>query len=87
MKFKILTGLVTGLVVFVTTNVLFCQPSRAGNDRFFSNVAQIDNLDLAAGEKAEDFFIRGTCPPWLRRQTGCDSRLSESSRLISEARR
>ncbi|WP_445241756.1 tetratricopeptide repeat protein [Microcoleus vaginatus] len=33
------------------------------------------------------YYNRGTCPPWLRRQAGCDSRLSESSRLISEARR
>jgi hypothetical protein len=59
MKFKILTGLVTGLVVSATTSIFFCQPSRAGNARFFSHVAQIDNSDLAAGEKAEDFFIRG----------------------------
>ncbi|MEP6498359.1 tetratricopeptide repeat protein [Microcoleus vaginatus] len=124
MKFKILTGLLTGLVG-ITTNVVFCQPSRAANDRFFNNgtlkyintailnaepvmcaavnqedtgtnrtllltlkhgsdteatlkklpkvdltvvefsniqkysVAQIGNSDLAAGEKAEDLFIRG----------------------------
>jgi len=36
MKFKILTGLLTGLVAS-TTSVLFCQPSSAGNDSFFNN--------------------------------------------------
>ncbi|MEG4580244.1 tetratricopeptide repeat protein [Microcoleus sp. MON1_C5] len=36
MKFKILTGLLTGLVA-CTTSVLFCQSSRAGNDSFFNN--------------------------------------------------
>ncbi|MEG5042051.1 MULTISPECIES: tetratricopeptide repeat protein [unclassified Microcoleus] len=36
MKFKILTGLLTGLVG-ITTNVVFCQPSRAANDSFFNN--------------------------------------------------
>ena len=36
MKFKILTGLLTGLVAS-TTSLLFCQPSRAGNDSFFNN--------------------------------------------------
>jgi hypothetical protein len=36
MKFKILTGLLTGLVAN-TTSILFCQPSRAGNDSFFNN--------------------------------------------------
>ncbi len=37
MKFKILTGCVTGLVVSITTSVLFCQPSRAGNESFFNS--------------------------------------------------
>ena len=37
MKFKILTGLLTGLVVSGTTTVLFCQSSRAGNNSLFSN--------------------------------------------------
>ena len=36
MKFKILTGFLTGLVAY-TTSLLFCQPSRAGNDSFFNN--------------------------------------------------
>jgi tetratricopeptide (TPR) repeat protein len=36
MKFKILTGCVTGLVAY-TTSLLFCQPSGAGNDSFFNN--------------------------------------------------
>jgi tetratricopeptide (TPR) repeat protein len=36
MKFKILTGLLTGLVA-CTTSVVFCQPSRAANDSFFNN--------------------------------------------------
>jgi len=125
MKLKILSGCVTGLVVSSTTSVLFCQPSRAGNESFFNSgtltyistgimnaepvvcaavnqddtctnrtllftlkqgsdaeatlkklpkldltvveftnsqkysVAKIANSDLAAGTKAEDFFIRG----------------------------
>ena len=125
MKFKILTGCVTWLVVSATTSLLFCQPSRAGNESFFNSgtlkyistgimnaepvlcaavnqddtctnrallftlkqgsdadatlkklpkvdltvveftnsqkysVAKIANSDLAAGTKAEDFFIRG----------------------------
>ena len=37
MKFKILTGLLTGLVVSGSTTVLFCQSSRAGNNSLFSN--------------------------------------------------
>src|SRR4028119_1750451 len=36
MKFKILTGILTGLVAY-TTSLLFCQPSSAGNDSFFNN--------------------------------------------------
>ncbi len=36
MKFKILTGLLTGLVASTTT-VVFCQPSRAGNESFFNS--------------------------------------------------
>jgi tetratricopeptide (TPR) repeat protein len=35
MKLKIFTGLLTGLVVSVSTTALFCQPSRAGNNNFF----------------------------------------------------
>jgi tetratricopeptide (TPR) repeat protein len=35
MKFKILTGLLTGLVMSVTTTAFFCQASRAGNNNFF----------------------------------------------------
>ena len=35
MKLKILTGLLTGLVVSASTTALFCQPSRAGNNNFF----------------------------------------------------
>jgi hypothetical protein len=35
MKFKILTGLLTGLVMSDTTTALFCQASRAGNNNFF----------------------------------------------------
>jgi tetratricopeptide (TPR) repeat protein len=35
MKFKILTGLLTGLVMSATTTALFCQASRAGNNNFF----------------------------------------------------
>ena len=37
MKFKILTGLLTGLVVSGSATVLFCQSSRAGNNSLFSN--------------------------------------------------
>ena len=59
MKFKILTGLVTGLVVSASTSVLFCQPTRAGNHSLFSNVAQIGNSDLLAQQKAEDFLKEG----------------------------
>lgn len=36
MKFKILTGLLTGLVAS-TTSILFCQASRAGNDSFLNS--------------------------------------------------
>ena len=35
MKFKILTGLLIGLVMSATTTALFCQPRRAGNNNFF----------------------------------------------------
>jgi hypothetical protein len=35
MKLKILTGLLTGLVVSASTTALFCQPTRAGNNNFF----------------------------------------------------
>jgi hypothetical protein len=35
MKLKILTQLLTGLVVSVSTTALFCQPTRAVNNRFF----------------------------------------------------
>jgi len=37
MKLKILTGLLTGLVVSASTTALFCQPSRAGNNSWFGN--------------------------------------------------
>ncbi|MEG3958309.1 tetratricopeptide repeat protein [Microcoleus sp. herbarium2] len=37
MKFKILTGCVTGLVVSTITSVVFCQPSRAENESFFNS--------------------------------------------------
>lgn len=36
MKFKILTGLLTGLVVSASTTALLCQPSRARDNSFFS---------------------------------------------------
>jgi hypothetical protein len=37
MKLKILTGLLTGLVVSASTTAIFCQPSRAGNHSFLCN--------------------------------------------------
>ncbi|WP_293333591.1 MULTISPECIES: COP23 domain-containing protein [unclassified Microcoleus] len=69
MKFKILTGLLTGLVVSTTTSALFSQPSRAGNNSFFCATLNRQPVTLVRTPRGNVPLVRWTSnnyfpPPW-----------------------
>ncbi|TAD96104.1 MAG: hypothetical protein EAZ96_26260, partial [Oscillatoriales cyanobacterium] len=69
MKSKILTGLLTGLVVSASTTALFCQPSRAGNNSFFCATLNRQPVTLVRTPRGNVPLVRWTSnnyfpPPW-----------------------
>jgi Circadian oscillating protein COP23 len=69
MKFKILTRLLTGLVVSISTIALFCQPSRAGNNSFFCANVNRQPVTLVRTPRGNVSLVRWTSnnyfsPPW-----------------------
>ncbi|MCC3413835.1 MULTISPECIES: COP23 domain-containing protein [unclassified Microcoleus] len=69
MKSKILTGLLTGLVVSYSTSALFCQPSRAGNNSFFCGTLNRQPVTLVRTPRGSVPLVRWTSnnyfpPPW-----------------------
>ncbi|MEG4350916.1 tetratricopeptide repeat protein [Microcoleus sp. LAD1_D3] len=88
MKFKILTGLLTGLVAF-TTNVLFCQPSSAENDSFFNNgtlkyintgILNAEPVVCAAVNK-DDTCTNRTLPHTLKGRRDADATLKKQPKV------
>lgn len=69
MKSKILTGLLTGLVVAASTTALFSQPSRAGNNSFFCGTLNRQPVTFARNSRGSVPLVRWTSnsyfpPPW-----------------------
>ncbi|TAH20339.1 MAG: hypothetical protein EAZ09_14390 [Oscillatoriales cyanobacterium] len=69
MKSKILTGLLTGLVVAASTAALFSQPSRAGNNSFFCATLNRQPVTFARNSRGSVPLVRWTSnsyfpPPW-----------------------
>lgn len=69
MKFKLLTGLLTGLVVSSSTIAIFCQPSRAGNNSFFCGTLNRQPVTLARTPRGNIPMVRWVSnnyfpPPW-----------------------
>ncbi len=68
MKSKILTGILTGLVA-ASTSALFCQPSRAGNNKFFCGTLNRQPVTLVRTPRGSVPLVRWTSnsyfpPPW-----------------------
>ncbi|MEG4857774.1 tetratricopeptide repeat protein [Microcoleus sp. K1-B6] len=85
MKFKILTGCVTGLVVLATTSVIFCQPSSAGNENFFNSgtlkyiSTGIMNAEpvVCAAVNQDDTCTNRTLPFTLKQGSDADATLKK----------
>jgi len=57
MKLKILTRLLTGLVFSVSTTALFCQPSSAGNNRFFCDTLPYISTGIVNGKPVLNLIL------------------------------
>ncbi|MBD1829977.1 COP23 domain-containing protein [Microcoleus vaginatus GB1-A2] len=69
MNFKILTGLLTGLVISASTAALFCQPSQARNNSFFCATLNRLPVTFARNSRGNVPLVRWTSnnyfpPPW-----------------------
>ena len=68
-KSKVLSGLLTGLVVSLSTSAIFCQPSHAGNNSFFCAILNRQPVTLARTPRGNVPMVRWVSnnyfpPPW-----------------------
>lgn len=68
-KSKILSGLLTGLVISLSTSVIISQPSNAGNNRFFCGIINREPVTFARTARGNVSVIRWVSnnyfpPPW-----------------------
>jgi len=69
MKSKVLTGLLTGLVVSLSTSAIFSQPSHARNNSFFCAILNRQPVTLARTPRGNVPMVRWVSnnyfpPPW-----------------------